>query len=342
MNRRGSVSDLGFLFLMVMGGLLLYAWMGTGRYSKSPDTVGVALSTGEIDLSEQLDVSRLPDLVQKAWEEGLKGGKQKEELQKQVLQNITTRVQAISTIDLNGDGNVDPVMVVPEGDEEQMTYSFRVPDPKEVTTLPPLSDSEEWKRISEESAVELASVSVIPRAMEGKVKSMDIEARPSQAFYPNQPYYHSSFTSDLLRYMIIRDLFFRPYWYGPSFYGGYGWYSPTPVSRVASTRTVTSYSSGNSSWSRQKTDSGKIPEVSKSSALASQKSFSSARDVRSSGVQSGGFGRSASSSGATPAPKPSSSRTSSSGGFGRSSSSSSSSRGWFSSSSSGGGTRRGK
>jgi len=307
------------------------------------------MSSGEIDLSEMLDVSKLPALVQAAWEEGLATKKTKEELQKIVVQKISEKVQAISTVDLNADGNADPVLVIPDGDEEQMTYSFRVPDPKDVTEYPPLSDSKAWQDISESKSVELASVSVIPRAINGKVEKMDVEARPSSGFYPNQPYYTSSFTSNLLTYMIVRDMFFRPLWFGPSYFGWYGsYYRPMSVSQVASTRTVTNYSSGSSSWNRAKTDSGKIPTASKGSELASQKSFSTAKDMRAKSTTSGGFGRSSSSSSSSWGHKSgqtaSGSRAPASGGFGRSSSSSSSgsSRGWFSSKSSGGGFRGGK
>ncbi len=315
---------------------LFVSGCGSSRYTSENTGVGISMSSGEIDLSEMLDVSKLPALVQSAWEEGLQTKQTKEELQKIVLQKISEKVQAISTVDLNADGNSDPVLVIPDGDEEQMTYSFRVPDPKDVLEYPPLSDAKAWQEISENKSVELASVSVIPRAVNGKVEKMDVEARPSSGFYLNQPYYTSSFTSNLLTYMIVRDLFFRPMWFGPSYYGWYGsHYRPMSTSHVASTRTVTNYSSGSSSWNRAKTDSGKIPSTSKGSELASQKSFSAAKDMRAKAPASGGFGNKS-------AQTASGSRAPASGGFGRSSSSSSSSRGWFSSKSSGGGFRGGK
>ncbi|MCJ8344539.1 hypothetical protein MJH12_03290, partial [bacterium] len=197
-----------------------------------------------------------------------------------------------------------------------------------------------WEDIAKNKAVELVALTAVPEVgSNGKMSGMKMEARPSNAFYSDSHYYRHNYTSSLLSYLIVRDLFFRPRWYGPSYYSWYGGHY-RPYSRGyirgARTSTVTRYTSGQTSYGRLKTNSGKTPSRSKNSKLASKKSFSSANSVRSK-AKSGGFGKS--------------SRTGSrASGFGRSSSraasrssrSSKSSRGWFSSRSSSGGSRWGK
>lgn len=334
--------------MRVFGLLVLISVFLSGCCSSRYDTnnIGVGVSGmlndyGELDLSKDLDVSLLPDLISQCYEEGLQAGNKGEELQRFVVRKLSEKIREISTIDLNGDGTTDPVLVIPEGDEEQMTFSIRVPNPDEVKSYPSFSDAKAWQDIAENKAVEVVAITAVPKTQSGKVKSMEFESRPSSAYYSSSQYYHSSFTSNLLTYMVMRDLFFRPYWYGPSYYGWYGgYYRPYAVRNVySSRRTVTKrYSSGKGSYSRLRTSSGAIPNRSKSSKLASKKSFSSARNVRKN-LKSGGFGRSAS-------------KTTGRGGFGSKSSSSrsstrrrssrGSSRGLFSSRSSGGGFRWGK
>lgn len=328
---------LPFLFLA-----LFLSGCCSARYST--DNVGVGVSGmldefGELDLSKDLDASLLPDLISQCYKEGLEQNKSKDELQRYVVRSLSEKIREISTIDLNGDGNTDPVLVIPEGNEEQMTFSIRVPDPAAVKKYPPFSDTSAWQDIAENKAVEVVAVTAVPRTQGGKVKSMDIESRPSSAFYSSPQYYHRSFTSDLLTYMVVRDLFFRPYWYGPSYYGWYGgYYRPYRVGNVYRSRTTTvrKYSSGTGSYSRMRTSSGKLPSRSKNSQLVSKKSFSSAKNVRKN-LKSGGFGRSSKTSSG---PKKGFGRRSSSSGS--SSSRKSSSRGWFSGSSSRGGFRWGK
>ncbi len=349
-----NVRKLTFLLIFIAG--FFQAGCFSDRYSSSNVGVGVAsMSVGGLDLKDQLDVSILPSVVEEVYKEGLQAKLKGEELQRHVVRRLSERIREISTVDLNEDQVTDPILIVPEGDEEYMTYSVRVPNPEEVRALPSGNDASAWEDIAQNKSVELVALTAFPRTTGSSMDKVDIEAKPSSSFYTGSPSYHRSFTSDLLQYMIIRDLFFRPYWYGPGYYGWYGgYYRPYTVAHVSSTRTVTKYSSGTSSYNSMKTNSGKTPQRSASSLNASKKSFSVAKNTAtkssggfgrsgtpSSSARSGGFGRSSSSSsGGFGRGSSSSSRYGGSGGF--SSSSSSSGRGFFSSSSSGGGIRGGK
>jgi hypothetical protein len=334
--------------------LLILALFFGGCCSKRYDTssVGVGYSAmlnelGELDIKENLDVSRLPDMLNECYKEGLSAKKKGDELQRHVVQSLSQKIREISTLDLDGDGFTDPILVLPDGDDEYMTFSIRAPDPEVYgqgkKPLPDLKDAAAWQKLAEEEAVELVTLTAAPQIENGQVKSLNYEARPSTAYYGDSHYYHHSSGSGvngLLTYLVVRDMFYRPRWYGPSYYGWYGgYYRPYTVGHVYSNRTTTvnRYSSGKTSYGRLRTSSGRIPPQSKSSELASRRSFSSANTVRQK-VKTGGFGRS------------SSTGTSKSGGFGRSSTKSStakkSSGGWFSGSSSrgrsSGGFRRGK
>lgn len=314
-------------------------WILGGCCSERYDTnnVGVGVSGivnsyGEIDLSKDLDASKLPDLIKEAYVDGAKKKLKGEDLQRFVVRQLSERIREISTIDLNGDGVTDPVLVIPEGDDEQMTFSIRVPDPAEVPKYPELSNASEWQDIATNKAIEVVALTAMPQVDAGQVKGLDFESRPNPHFYSNSSYYRASHTSDLLRYMIIRDMFFRPMWFGPSYYGWYGgYYSPYSVRSVYNSRTtkLSRYSSGQSNFGRMSTRSGTIPSRSKSSEMLSKKSFSSSQSVRKN-LGGKGFGRSNTNFAGG-----------SSKGFGRTSSGKSS-RGWFSSSSSSGGFRWGK
>ena len=333
------------IFTFCLVSILALSGCCGSRYNT--DNVGVGVSGmvdefGELDLSKDLDAALLPDMISQCYQDGLKQGKKGDDLQRFVVRSLSEKIREISTIDLNGDGNTDPVLVIPEGDEEQMTFSIRVPDPSTVKTYPPFTDAAAWQKIAEDKAVEVVAVTAVPQSQGSKVRSMEFESRPSSAFYSSSQYYHRSYTSDLLGYMVVRDLFFRPRWYGPSYYGWYGGhYRPYRVGNVYRSRQTTSrrYSSGSGSYSRLRTTSGKLPGRSKNSQAVSKKSFSSAKNVRKN-LKSGGFGKRSSSK--TSGSSKGFGRKSSSRSGGSSSSRKSSSRGSFSGSSSRGGFRWGK
>ncbi|PCJ18051.1 MAG: hypothetical protein COB02_06050 [Candidatus Cloacimonadota bacterium] len=322
--------------------LSLFFLVGCGSDRYNSGNVGVGVSGilneyGEVNLKEDLDASLLPSMLSECYKEAAQQKKKGNELQSAVVRSFSQKIREISTVDLNDDGTADPILVIPEGNDEQMTFSIRVPDPNTVKTYPPFSDAAKWEDIAKNKAVELVALTAVPEVnTSGQMSGMKMEARPSNAFYSDSHNYQHNYRSNLLTYMIMRDMFFRPSWYGRSYYGWYGgYYRPYSLGHVRGSRrtTVTRYSSGKSTYGRLRTSSGKIPSRSKSSKLASKKSFSSANNVRSK-ARSGGFGKSSRSG-------------SKSSGFGRSSSrasrsSKSSSRGWFSSRSSSGGSRWGK
>ena len=320
------------LFFLTLASVGCISQMGQ-RYDTGNVGVGVSgivNSYGEIDLHKDLDASKLPDVLKEAYKAGAKQKLKGVELQSFVVRHLSQSIRDISTVDLNGDGTTDPILVIPEGDSEQMTFSIRVPDPAQVKDYPKLSDASAWQDIGTNKAIELVAITAMPQIESGKMKGMNFESRPNSHFYSNSEYYRSSFTSNLLTYMIVRDLFFRPMWFGPGYYGWYGgYYSPYSVRNVHRSRSskVSKYSSGKSSFGRMKTNSGSIPKRSKNSQMLSKKSFSASKNVRKN-IGGKGFGRTASS------------RSSSRSGFGRSKSRSS--RGWFSSRSSSGGFRWGK
>ena len=318
--------------------VIISFWLVSGCCSSryNTDNIGVGVSGivnsyGEIDLIKDLDASKLPDVLKQAYVAGAQKKLKGDKLQRFVVRQISQSIREISTIDLNGDGVTDPILVIPEGDDEQMTFSIRVPDPAEVKDYPKFSNAAAWQNIATNKAIEIVALTAVPQVAAGQVKGLNFESRPNPHFYSDTHNYRSSYTSDLLRYMIIRDIFFRPMWFGPSYYGWYGgYYSPYSVRNVHSSRTtrLSKYSSGKSSFGRMTTNSGTLPKRSKNSSMLSKKSFSSSKAVRKN-LSGKGFGRS------------SRSNFSSNRGFGRSSKSKSS-RGWFSSRSSSGGFRWGK
>lgn len=330
---------ISLIFIIVS--LIFMSGCGSDRYNSGNVGVGVSgvlNEFGEVDLKKDLDASLLPSMLSECYKEVAQQKKKGNELQSAVVKLFSQKIREISTVDLNNDDTADPILVIPEGDNEQMTFSIRVPDPAEVTKYPPFTDGPAWENIAKNKAVELVALTAVPEVNGGKMSGMKMEARTSNAFYSDSHHYQHNYRSNLLSYLIVRDLFFRPMWYGPRYYSWYGgYYRPYSLGYVRGGRTsrVTRYTSGSTSYGRLRTSSGKLPSRSKNSKMASKKSFSSASNVRSKS-RSGGFGKSSRSG-------------SKSSGFGRSSSraakssrSSKSSRGWFSSRSSSGGSRWGK
>ena len=73
-------------------------------------------------------------------------------------------------MDLNGDGTTDPILVIPEGDNEHMTFSIRVPDPSQVKKYPKLSDASAWEDIGANKSIELVAVTAFLQIASGKLK----------------------------------------------------------------------------------------------------------------------------------------------------------------------------
>ena len=362
-----TIVGLVFLFLIGRGCDSPKQQLEVSDVGKKLDvsSVGVGVSqrttamlNGEkLDLTSELDPAQVPEIVKMAYLEGAKLEKKDKELLTYVIQEVSTKTAAISTIDLNEDNSPDPILVVPEGDSERMTFSIRIPDPAKVTTYPDAPD--EWQNLAENRALEVLAVTVYPRLNNGQLEKFDVEATPNKQLYEsNHGHYHSSFMSGFFTAHLINTMFFNPYmgWYGPGFYGRMGYYSPGYYQSnyggrdVQTTRTTrTTYNKATPAVSSMKTNSGQ----SVSSSLSSQKS-ASVDKYKATAIQkretataqkATGFGaaRPSSATGSSSSvSKPSGSSSSSS--WGRSSGSSSSSWGRSSgkSSSGGGGSRGGK
>jgi uncharacterized membrane protein YgcG len=355
-----TVIGLIFLFLIARGcgsseqERLSYRDVGVGVSQYSSATVNGV----ELDLSADLDPSQVPAIVESAYKDGARLKKEGKELLSFVIQDVSQKVSSISTIDLNENQVPDPILIVPEGDQERMTFSIRVPDPIQVPTYPDSADG--WQQVAENKAVEVMAVTVFPRLVGGKLDRFDVEAKPNQQLYESSHHhhYHGSFSSGYFTGMMMSSLFFNPYrgWYGPGFYGNMGYYNSGYYNRnyggrsVDSTRTTrTTYKKAATSSKPMTTASGK----SVSSKLSGQKS-SSVSQFKSSAIakrdtskvkKASGFGSSKSTASSSTKPKSSwgKSSSSSSSSWGKSSSSSSSwGRSSGRSSWGGGGSRGGK
>ena len=355
-----TIVGLVFLFLIGRGCDSPKEKLDVSDAGKKLDvsSVGVGVSQrttavldGEkLDLTADLDPAQVPEIVKLAYLEGAKLEKKDNELLTYVIKEVSNKTAGISTIDLNEDNSPDPILVVPEGDSERMTFSIRIPDPVKVTTYPDTPD--EWQSIAENRAIEVLAVTVYPRLNNGQLERFDVEAKPNKQLYESsQSSYQSSFMSTLFTAYMINRLFFNPYmgFYGPGFYGhmGYANYGGRDVQSTRTTRTT--YNKATPAATSMKTNSGQ----SVSSSLSSQKS-DSVDKFKSTAIQkretataqkASGFGGtrpSSATSGSSSVSKPAASSSSSS--WGRSSGSSSSSWGRSSgkSSSGGGGSRGGK
>lgn len=246
-----------------------YSNLGVGVSKRT-----VAYLKGEkLDLSSELDPSQVPEIVKESYLEAAQLNKKGKEIIKYVIQDVSQKVASISSIDLNKDDVPDPILIVPEGNEESMTYSIRIPDPDKVKNYP--DDANAWQEIAEKRSIEVLSVTVFPRVGQNKDVSFDVEARPNKQVYESHHHhhYHSSFLSTYFTYRMMSSLFFNPWyggWYGPGFYGGMGFYSPGyygnnyGARNVSSTKTTRrTYKKSPASANAMKTNSGKAVKSSK-------------------------------------------------------------------------------
>ena len=348
-----TIIGLVFLFLIARG-------CGTSdqqRLSYRDVGVGVGQYTTaqidgvQLDLTADLDPAQVPEIIKSSYMDGAKLKKEGQELLSFVIQDASQKLASISTIDLDNNNVPDPILMVPEGDSERMTFSIRVPDPSLVKTYP--TEPAEWQTIAEKKAIEVVAVTVFPRLVGGKLDRFDVEAKPSQQLYDTSHHrsYHSSFMTGYFTATMMNALFFNPYggWYGPGFYGRMGYYSPGYYNNnyggrtTQATRTTrTTYNKATPSATNMKTNSGKAV----SSSLSNQKS-SAVTSYKSSAIQSRDTSRvkKASGFGASRPAASSSSSSSKSSAWGKSSGSSSSSSWGRSSGRSswgGGGSRGGK
>lgn len=276
-----------------------------------------------LDLSEHLDPKLVPSLVEQAMKETVEAGTKDENFVPVLVTKVSNMIREISTIDLNEDGFADPLLVLPQNVEEgqeHLQLSIRVPDPAEVTELPPGSDQEAWLDIADNKSIEIMSTTAIKGADDG----VTIQSAPNQQMYSSHPPYyhhHSSFGSMLMTSMMIHYMFAPRMGYG---FGGYG-YPPrqTTVVRQSKGGASSSLSSATASSSAAKNASGKsvatnnfkkVPPKSLNQIKTNQ--FKARNTAASS--RTGGFGKSGSAVNSQPksVQQPKRSSTRRSGGFG--------------------------
>ena len=235
--------------------VVLAALAGCDNRSKDvPVGVGRSAVSVKIDLTDKLNPAILPDVLKEVFRELAPTKKpESKEFQQKVVQKLSQKImddpEVNYRVDLNEDGNIDPLLVVPESVEgKAAVYSLRVPDPGNHPTDP--QQNADWHKIAGDG-IELVALSV---TYDQSAQSMAISAESNKYVYEGQRQHHSStyhshghnWMATYFQYMIMRDILFRPYgWYGPGFYGGWyggfygGWHAPVGTRSVR--RTVTSY-----------------------------------------------------------------------------------------------------
>ncbi|MDE0298428.1 MAG: hypothetical protein OXN17_07345 [Candidatus Poribacteria bacterium] len=326
---------IGCLLCVVLAAL-------TGCDNRSKDVpVGVGRSTvsAKIDLTDKLNPAILPDVLKEVFRELAPTKKpESKEFQQKVVQKLSQKImddpEVNYRVDLNEDGNIDPLLVVPETVEgKAAVYSLRVPDPGDHPKDP--QQNADWHKIAD-GGIELVALSV---TYDQNAQSMAINAESNKYVYEGRNHHHGStyhshghnWMATYFQYMIMRDILFRPYgWYGPGFYGGWyggfygGWHSPVATRSVR--RTVTSY---NTSQASARPASNVARSSNARSRTAAPKAITDMKSKRAMAARTGGAsrsgafgsGRSSTSRSAVNRSSSSSSRSRSSA-FGRSSSSS--------------------
>jgi hypothetical protein len=200
---------------------------------------GLSAEARALDLADDLDVALLPEIGKQAIRDAAGRGLREQAFLEAVLRDVSDRVREISTIDLNGDGTTDPVLVRPEpaADEGYVLLSLRVPAP-EAYPLPAARDTAAWQAAE---TVEVATLTVSLNR-----EQLAVEAAGNPQVYPQSGGQHyvayDRSPGFLETYFAIRMLdwmFFPSYWgfWGPGW--GYGAYRPLPVADVRGDRAGT-------------------------------------------------------------------------------------------------------
>jgi hypothetical protein len=259
-----------------------------------------------LDLSDDLDVSLLPDIGKQAIRDAAQQGLKEQAFLQAVLRQVSDRVHEISTIDLNGDGISDPILVKPEPveGEQFVMLSLRVPA-SDAYPLPEAREAEKWKDLD---TIEVATMTVALND-----KALTVQSQGSPHLYPNAGQQHyvvqdttPSFLSMYMTMRMIDWMFFPPMYgfWGPGW--GYGYYQPRPLPQTASTRGDTLAKRGYErrapsaeSAVRGKSGAAPVSQYSRLYANQTPKAISQLRATtafrnRTPGaISSGGFGRSA-------------------------------------------------
>ncbi|HKI98798.1 MAG TPA: hypothetical protein VKB51_10020 [bacterium] len=303
-------------FLIFAAALIAYVIFqgGERRFAGQAQSLNydvVAVSNGmtaqaqQLNLQKDLDVSLLPEIGKQAIRDAAQQGLKQQAFLEAVLREVSDRVHDISTIDLNGDGTADPILVRPEpgGSEGYVLLSLEVPAPG-AYPLPAAGDAEAWKKVDK---IEVATMTISLNKQQ-----LAVQATGNQYAYPDsyqQHYYaYDRSPSFLQTYFAIRMLdwmFFPHYWgfWGPGW--GYGYYRPMSVPTVLNRRgtTINNYGYRPATSSRTpvvRSRSGSAPLSRYQRAYSSrppralsdlQASRRFARRSPGSTVRSGGFGR---------------------------------------------------
>ena len=227
-----------FVVLLVISGI--FHWRG----NRDMNVVGVARSSvsAKIDLTDKLNPQILPDVLNQVFASiTVSENPEKEAFQKEVVQKFSQAIMEDPEInyrvDLNEDGTIDPILVVPESVEgKAAVYSLRVADPGAYPKDP--GNDADWQEIAGKQSIELVEVAV---TTEKSNKKVAISSTPNPHVYENQggnthytQSYHSrsfSWIEAYFAYSLFSSILFGPYGWGMGpFYGGYyGGYQPYPT-----------------------------------------------------------------------------------------------------------------
>ncbi len=277
--------------------------------------VGVARSAVQtrIDLTNQLDPQILPTILEEVLSgisiQGKNGKIDSKEFQKTVVQNLSQAILSNSEtnyrVDLNEDGIIDPLMILPESvDGEAVIYSLRVPDP-EIFPKDPQGDVD-WDKIAKDQSLEIIElVMTLTQSKEG----VSIASKPNSNVYQNtsnqtsyQQHYPSTsynWIQTYFQYRLFSAVLFGSYGWGfGGFYGGFYGSHYSPVRTASRPYRASSYKKAPKSSSSLKSASGKNIRSQKTTNR-SNSSIRSLKSKRNLGVRqsnlgstrSGGFGR---------------------------------------------------
>ncbi len=242
------------------------------RYTSQNIPIGIsdqlnpeAIDKLGIDLTDNLDPKLIPAITSEALRETTQANVSEESFLPTLVSKISNKIRDVSTVDLNEDGIADPVLVVPQtesGDSDFLVFSILVPDPSEVSTLPPGSDNQAWRDIAENKSIEIMTASVV----RGSGNELNMQSTPNPEMYqsagtPYPPYYGAgySMTSLLMTSMMMSMLFRPPFMWGGGFGYGYGYGGPMAVSTVQNRRgaTTSALRKADPSYSAAKTAGGR-------------------------------------------------------------------------------------
>ncbi|MFC1584969.1 hypothetical protein ACFL5V_05435 [Fibrobacterota bacterium] len=259
-------------FIAIFAGLFMLSYLSKCERRGAYDVgVGKTQVDTKIDLTDKLDPQILPDVLKDVFASiQVEEKPDTKKFQQMVVQKFSQAVmddpEVNYRVDLNEDGTIDPLMVVPENVEnEAAVYSLRVPDPSDYPKDP--GSSSDWDKIADKQSIELVEVGV---TFDEASKQVAISSTPNQHVYEKgganshytqqYPHQHHNWIQTYFQYRLFSMVLFGPYgWgFGP-FYGGYygGFYRPYPVASRAQARAGSRYSNAPRSNQGLKTASGK-------------------------------------------------------------------------------------